>query len=139
MQRHERVWKYRWGSFLWNKEHFQNEKKFSWTMAKRLKKLKKNTKYCSNELEKGKFLYRIIRIIRNIFKKTIFFFSEQTFKKLSVFFYFKNNFTERKVWNWVFVTNVDFLIPIFFLPDGVNLWYFKLKFFQLTEFIVWNI
>ena len=30
--------------------------------------------------------------------------------------------------NWVFVTNSDFLIPIFFHPDGVNLWYFKLRF-----------
>ena len=41
--------------------------------------------------------------------------------------------------NWVFVTNSDFLIPIFFPRDGVNLWYLKLRFFQLTEFIVWNI
>ena len=41
--------------------------------------------------------------------------------------------------NWVFVTNSDFLIPIFFPHDGVNLWYFKLRFFHLTEFIVWNI
>ena len=36
-------------------------------------------------------------------------------------------------------TNSDFVIPIFFLPDGVNLWYFKLRLFDLTEFIVWNI
>ena len=28
--------------------------------------------------------------------------------------------------NWVFIENSDFLIPIFFPPDGVNLWYFKL-------------
>ena len=41
--------------------------------------------------------------------------------------------------NWAFVTNSDFLIPIFFPPDGVNLWYFNLRFFHLTEFVVWNI
>ena len=28
---------------------------------------------------------------------------------------------------------------IFIPPDGVNLWYFKLRFFHLTEFIAWNI
>ena len=41
--------------------------------------------------------------------------------------------------NWVFGTNSDFLKPIFFPPDDVNLWYFKLIFFHLPEFIVWNI
>ena len=30
-------------------------------------------------------------------------------------------------------------IPIFLQPDGLNLWYFKLKIFDPTEFIVWNI
>ena len=35
-----------------------------------------------------------------------------------------------------FVTNSDFLIPIFVSTDGVNLCYFKVKFFYLTEFIV---
>ena len=29
--------------------------------------------------------------------------------------------------------------PIYFQPNGVNLWYFKLRLFGLTEFIVWNI
>ena len=38
--------------------------------------------------------------------------------------------------NWVYVTNSDLLMPIFFPPDGVNLWYFKLIFFHLTEFIL---
>ena len=41
--------------------------------------------------------------------------------------------------NWVFATNFNFLIPIFFKPNGVNLWYFKLRLFDLTEFIIWNI
>ena len=41
--------------------------------------------------------------------------------------------------NWVFVTNSNFKIPISFQPDSVNLWYFKLRLFCLTEFIVWNI
>ena len=31
------------------------------------------------------------------------------------------------------------LIPTTLQPDGVNLWYFILKFFNLTEYIVWNI
>ena len=44
--------------------------------------------------------------------------------------------TER---NWVFVTNSNCLIPISLQSDYVNLWYFKLRLFGLTEFIVWNI
>ena len=27
----------------------------------------------------------------------------------------------------------------FLQPDGVNLWYFKFRLFDLAEFIVWNI
>jgi len=41
--------------------------------------------------------------------------------------------------NWVFATNSNFLTPIASQPDGVNLWYFKLKLFDLKELIVWNI
>ena len=42
--------------------------------------------------------------------------------------------------NWVFVTNSNVLIPLSFQPDGVvALWYFKLRLFDLIEFIVWNI
>ena len=41
--------------------------------------------------------------------------------------------------NWVFATNSNLLIPISLQPDVVNLWYFKLRLFDLTEFIVWNI
>ena len=35
--------------------------------------------------------------------------------------------------------NSNFLIPIYFQPNGVNLWHFKLRLINLTEFIVWNI
>ena len=45
-------------------------------------------------------------------------------------------FRKRK---WVFVTNLNCLIPISLQSDDVNLWYFKLRLFGLTEFIVWNI
>ena len=34
--------------------------------------------------------------------------------------------------NWVFVTNSNFLITIF-QPDGVNIWYCRLRLFDLTE------
>ena len=40
--------------------------------------------------------------------------------------------------NWVFATKKNFLIPVFFQPDGVNLRYFKLSTFDLTQCIVWN-
>ena len=40
---------------------------------------------------------------------------------------------------WVFVTNSNALIPISLQSDDVNLWYFKLRLFGLTEFIFWNI
>ena len=41
--------------------------------------------------------------------------------------------------NWVFATNSEFIIPISLEPNVINLWYFKLILFYLTEFIVWNI
>ena len=40
--------------------------------------------------------------------------------------------------NWFFATNSNFHIPISLRPDGVNLWYFKLRLFNLLVFIVWN-
>ena len=39
---------------------------------------------------------------------------------------------------WVFATTSNLLIPISYQPDGVYLWYFKLRSFDQTEFIVWN-
>ena len=41
--------------------------------------------------------------------------------------------------NWVYATNSHFSTPISLQPDDVNLWYFKLRLFDLTELIVWNI
>jgi len=41
--------------------------------------------------------------------------------------------------NCVFGTNSNILIPISLQPNGIKLWYFKLRLFSLTEFIVWNI
>ena len=41
--------------------------------------------------------------------------------------------------NWVFAKNLNFLTPISLQPDGVNLWYFKLRLFELQALIVWNI
>ena len=41
--------------------------------------------------------------------------------------------------NWVFATNSNELIPISLQHDGVNLWYLKLRFFDQTKFVVWNI
>ena len=35
--------------------------------------------------------------------------------------------------NWVFATNWHFLTPIASQPDGVNLWYFKLRISDLIE------
>ena len=32
--------------------------------------------------------------------------------------------------NWVFATNSNFLISMFLQPDGVSLWYFKLRLFE---------
>ena len=43
------------------------------------------------------------------------------------------------IWNWVFATNLNFLSPISLQPNGVNLWYFKLRLFDLPELKVWNI
>ena len=49
---------------------------------------------------------------------------------------FRKHYFQR---NWVFATNLNVLILISMQPYGVNLCYFKLILFYLTEFIVWNI
>ena len=41
--------------------------------------------------------------------------------------------------NWVFVTNSKFQISISLKPIDVNFWYFKLRLFDMTEFIIGNI
>jgi len=41
--------------------------------------------------------------------------------------------------NWVLTTNSNFLISTSLQPYAVNFWSFKLRLFDLTEFIVWNI
>ena len=41
--------------------------------------------------------------------------------------------------NWVFATTSNFLISISVQPVGINIWNFKLRLFDLTESIVWNI
>ena len=43
---------------------------------------------------------------------------------------------KRSQGNWVFVANSNFLIPLSFLPDGGNHWYFKLRLFYLPKLIV---
>ena len=51
----------------------------------------------------------------------------------------RENLPTTTILNWVFATNSDILIPISLQLDGVNRWYFKLRIFDLMEFIVWNI
>ena len=41
--------------------------------------------------------------------------------------------------NWVYAKNSNFVSLYLCKPDGVNPWYFKLRLFDLTEFIVWKI
>ena len=43
--------------------------------------------------------------------------------------------TDYRKRNWVFAMNLQFLTPISLQPDDVNLWYFKLRLFNLTELI----
>ena len=40
--------------------------------------------------------------------------------------------------NKVHGTKFNFLIPIYLQPDGVNLWHFKLRLYDLTDIIVLN-
>ena len=40
---------------------------------------------------------------------------------------------------WFFVTKSNFLTLISLQPYGLNHWYFKLRFFNLTEYLVWNL
>jgi len=34
--------------------------------------------------------------------------------------------------NWIFATTLHFIIPVYLLPTGVTLWYFKLRLFDLA-------
>ena len=56
-------------------------------------------------------------------------------KLLGIIFYWKIEILAFKYFkrNWVFVTNSFFLIPISLEPNDVNLRYFKLILFDLTE------
>ena len=47
--------------------------------------------------------------------------------------------SNHQFWNWVFTTKSNFLMLVSLQPDCINILYFKLKHFDLTEFIVWNI
>ena len=67
------------------------------------------------------FLFRIGRILMHYF-----------FRPFSPFI-------ERVQRNWVFATNLNFLIPISLQFDKVHIWYFKLILFNIKAFIVWNI
>jgi len=41
--------------------------------------------------------------------------------------------------NWMFATNSNFLIPISLQRDSEHLGYFKLRLYDSTELLVWNI
>ena len=72
------------------------------------------------------FVCAVIRIFLFEFNWLEFKLSIQFFSNIAILW---GRVARRQLRNWVFVTNADFLIPIFFPPDGVNLWYFKLRFF----------
>ena len=60
----------------------------------------------------------------------LIWFCQQMYKSINFFFLQRN---------WVFATHSVFVKPISLQPYDVNLWYFKLTLFHLSEFIVWNI
>ena len=65
----------------------------------------------------------------------LFFISKKAFLGHKGF-YETINLLELLQRNWVFATNSNFLIPISWQPDGENPWYFILRIFDQTEFIV---
>ena len=80
----------------------------------------------------------IVNIMKNIWLKILLQVNDKMECQKSVFFnmYGKHstlNYTEGKR-NWVFATNLNFLTPISLQPDGVSLWYFKIRLFDLIEF-----
>ena len=64
-----------------------------------------------------------------IFKSLIFYIFLLCFKK-------DHEIEGKDKRNWVFATNSNFQIPISLHPDSVKRLYFKLRLFELTEFIV---
>ena len=67
--------------------------------------------------------------------------SKKQKKNIILEFLCRASFLQVKNWqrNWVFATNSNCLILISWKPNGGNPWYFKVRLFDLTEFIVWNI
>ena len=55
------------------------------------------------------------------------------------FLIYSNNYAITQLKELSFVTNLNFRIPISLQLKGVNLWFFKLSLFNLTESIVLNI
>ena len=80
---------------------------------------------------------------------TEIYFSSRMFKFFKIIFFLifikeqnislKGKTFDIKKRNWVFVKTPNFRIPISLQSGDVNLWYFKPRIFDLTEFIVWNI
>jgi len=81
------------------------------------------------------------------FKNTIseinsnYFFPSAQWEPENCFIWNPWNWSQKRSWkgNEFLPQTLIFIIPISLQPEGVNLLYFKLSLFDLTEFIVWNI
>ena len=70
----------------------------------------------------------------------VFLFYWNIFEKILVRNFCMNPiYTIKTLKELSFCHKLEFLIPTSLQPDGVNLWYFKLVWLDLTEIIVWNI
>ena len=77
------------------------------------------------------------RRIKKMFAQKNHQLKHENLQNVKVNFMYEEKMESKR--NWVFATNSNSIIPISLQPDGVDLWYFKLKLFGLKWFIVWNI
>ena len=90
-------------------------------------------------IDKKSFLLFLSYFYKNAFPSSRSHIQYRSFVHIHIYC---NNFPRScnfSLRNWVFSTNSHFLTLISLQPDSVNLWYFKLRLFDLTELIVRNI
>ena len=79
------------------------------------------------------FYEKHIQVLKIIQIDSMFCMIENDIYRIKYLFLFCSFCLWKKV-NWIFATNLNFLLPISLQLDGVNLWFFKVRLFDLTEF-----
>ena len=124
---------------IWNLFYLNLTKFIIYLQRNRIKKIVEIRNKCLNSWKARKKTLGNVKFLSN----KICWSNGAKFKLVTLFYKFMIKENLKSCLNKLNLTPVllqrNFLIPISLQPDGINLWYFKLKLLYLTKFIVWNI